>query len=491
MLIFDFCSYIEAFYCIFLSIFAIGYIITLLYFLNGLRRRTKPPEKLNEKDLPFVTIQAPIYNEGDLPIRLIEAICALNYPKDKYELQILDDSTDDTPDIIQDYLKKNACPIFVDHIRRSNRVEFKAGALKCGLPRARGTKIAVFDVDFVPPPSFLYDAIPYFNSQAKVGCVQTRWGHLNREHSLITCLQAIGIDGHFVIEQQARFFNNFLLNFNGTCGIWDIEAIRDAGDWCGDTLAEDLDLSYRAQLKGWKIVYVPSIIVPGELPTSLSEYKIQQTRWARGSVQVARKLLPKIFMSNNVTLGQKLYSCYHLLSYCLFTGLLALMILALPTAFSSIHVFDGLGSIGHTYLLLMGFGPPACFLASLIYIGRLMDIKYVPIIFFVGYVLSINNTLAVLRGFLDKSGSSGTFVRTPKTGIAGKGSKVTNSRHKKTLAIKEEILFLLLLLVSLTISWVYNGDSYKVMWLIIYCISFIFMIGLELKLYFTNDRKIK
>jgi len=402
-------------------------------------------------------------------------------------MQILDDSTDDTPEIIQDYLKNNHCPITIDHIRRNNRLEFKAGALKFGLPKARGSKIAVFDVDFVPSPSYLYDTIPYFYSQEKVGCVQTRWGHLNRDHSLITTLQAIGIDGHFIIEQQARFFNNFLLNFNGTCGIWDKECIYDSGDWCGDTLAEDLDLSYRAQLRGWKIVYEPSIIVPGELPTSLSEYKIQQTRWARGSVQVARKLLPKIFMSPNLTIGQKLYSCYHLFSYCLFIGLLALMVLALPTAFSAIRVFDGMGSIGHTYLLLMGFGPPACFLASLIYIGRLYDIRYVPIIFFVGYVLSINNTLAVLRGFLDPAGSSGIFVRTPKTGIAGKSRKIVNSRHRKTLAIREETLFLILLIVSLLITFVYNGDPYKQIWLLIYTTSFIFMICLELKLYFTND----
>ncbi|HEX9880338.1 MAG TPA: cellulose synthase family protein, partial [Candidatus Binatia bacterium] len=246
------------------------------------------------KEPPTVTVQLPIYNERYVIQRLLEAVCSLDYPRDRLEIQVLDDSTDDTADIVRrlvaHYQKQG---LSVVHIRRGTRQGFKAGALKEGLERARGEFIAIFDADFVPSPDFLRKTIPYF-CDPRAGMVQARWGHTNADYSLLTRAQSVGIDGHFSIEQGARAWSGLFLNFNGTAGVWRSQAIRDAGGWQADTLTEDMDLSYRAQLAGWRLKYVMHVSCPAELPVQVGAFKSQQFRWAKGSMQTARKILPAL-----------------------------------------------------------------------------------------------------------------------------------------------------------------------------------------------------
>src|ERR671930_1944350 len=243
---------------------------------------------------PSVTVQLPLYNERYVARRVLEAVGRLDYPRDRLEIQVLDDSTDDTRVIVAEAASQlRARGLTVVHLHRRERTGFKAGALAAGLKEARGEFLAIFDADAVPEPDFLRKTIPHF-TEAWLAVVQTRWGHLNREFSLLTVAQALGIDGHFAVEQSARFWGNLLLNFNGTAGVWRKAAIEDAGGWTHDTLTEDLDLSYRAQLRGWRIVYVSNLIAPAEVPVEMNAFKSQQHRWAKGSIQTARKLLPEI-----------------------------------------------------------------------------------------------------------------------------------------------------------------------------------------------------
>jgi len=274
-------------------LYAISAILLSIYGLNNLvltwlylrhRKDTifipDPPD-----EWPFVTVQLPIYNEMHIVTRLVETTAALDYPRDRLEIQVLDDSDDGTHKIAAwavDAARLRGVDIV--HITRAERLGFKAGALSEGLSIARGEFVAVFDADFVAPPDFLKRVVPQFHDPS-VGCVQARWGHLNRDYSALTQVQALGIDGHFIVEQTARSRAGLFLNFNGTAGVWRRAAIDDAGGWQGDTLTEDLDLSYRAQLKGWRFAYLPDVVVPAEIPAQISAFKRQQARWAQGSIQ--------------------------------------------------------------------------------------------------------------------------------------------------------------------------------------------------------------
>jgi cellulose synthase/poly-beta-1,6-N-acetylglucosamine synthase-like glycosyltransferase len=256
-------------------------------------RRNAERSRALPDPLPAVTIQLPLYNERYVATRLLEAVGALDYPRDRLEIQVLDDSTDDTTEIVASIADRlRAHGLDVVHLHRRVRTGFKAGALAEGLIAARGEFVAIFDADFVPPPGFLKATLPCF--QPDVAVVQARWGHLNRSFSALTVAQSLGIDGHFAVEQSARARAGLFLNFNGTGGIWRRAAILDAGGWAHDTLTEDLDLSYRAQLRGWRIVYRPDIVCPAELPVLVTGFKSQQRRWAKGSIQTAIKLLPAV-----------------------------------------------------------------------------------------------------------------------------------------------------------------------------------------------------
>src|SRR6266481_300528 len=305
-----------------------AYVMIAIHWWNRRRiRGTVTPEPPAE--WPLVTVQLPLYNERYVARRLLEAVGALDYPSDRLEIQVLDDSTDDTGAIIDETASQlRARGVTVAHLHRRERTGFKAGALAAGLKEARGEFVAIFDGDAVPEVDFLRKTIPHF-AEARVAVVQTRLGHLNREFSLLTIAQALGIDGHFAVEQPARFWGNLFLNFNGTAGVWRRAAIEDAGGWAHDTLTEDLDLSYRAQLRHWRILYLPELVCPAELPVVISGFKSQQRRWAKGSIQTALKLLPQV-LGSRLSLWAKYQAFVHLTYYMIHPLMLAVVLLSIP-----------------------------------------------------------------------------------------------------------------------------------------------------------------
>ena len=271
-------------------------------------------------DLPQVTTQLPVFNEANCVERLLEAVCAIDYPKDKHEIQVLDDSTDECYEVAKKKVAELAAKGYdIKLIHRTNRSEFKAGALKEAMEVAKGEFLAIFDADFVPEKDFLLKTIPYLVMDEKIGLVQGRWGHLNRTESGLTLAQSIGIDGHFVVEQSARSWGKLFMNFNGTAGVWRKQAIYGGGGWEGDTLTEDMDLSYRSQLAGWKMKFVFDVIVPAELPNDINAFKAQQFRWAKGSIQTAIKILPRVLKSKvpfRVKIGAILHTTHYSIHPC-------------------------------------------------------------------------------------------------------------------------------------------------------------------------------
>ncbi|MDA0269353.1 MAG: glycosyltransferase [Cyanobacteria bacterium] len=304
----------------------------LLMVWRFYRHRDQSPEPLqpySEADLPVVTVQLPIFNEMYVIERLLEAVCQLDYPEDKLDIQVLDDSLDETQAICQEkvlFLQKKHPNIH--YIHRPDRWGFKAGALDHGLQFAKGELIIIFDADFIPAPDTLLNMVHHF-SDPKVGMVQARWTHLNRSYSRLTEIQALMLDGHFVIEQTARNRSGCFFNFNGTAGIWRLSAIQDAGGWEHTTVTEDLDLSYRVQLKGWRCIYLPDVVVPAELPMEMNSFKSQQFRWAKGASQVANKLLPAVFRAD-IPLHVKCESFLHMTNNVNYVLLLAVLLLSLP-----------------------------------------------------------------------------------------------------------------------------------------------------------------
>lgn len=362
---------------------------------------------------PEVTVQLPIYNEPNVVVRLIDAAAALRYPG-ILQVQVLDDSTDATSSIIAERVAHWACRgVRIEQIRRESRDGFKAGALANGLARSTGDFFLLFDADFVPPPDLLLQMMPYLGDE-RVGMVQARWGHLNRGESVLTRVQAIYLDGHFAVESTGRYFGRRLFNFNGTAGIWRRQAILDAGGWSASTLTEDLDLSYRAQLAGWEFVFLPEIEVPAELPSTLAGFQCQQHRWAKGSIQTARKILPEILRAS-LPRAQKIESFFHLTNnaaYLLTLVLALLLVPALeiryarglsPTLFVDAALF-ALSTSSLVYFYAEGqrrLGLPRLRLGDLISI--------VPL----GVGMSVRNAAAVLEGLFERGGY---FARTPKRG---------------------------------------------------------------------------
>jgi len=367
-------------------------------------------------DLPVITTQIPLYNEFNVAERVIRAVAALDYPKHLHQIQVLDDSTDETRELVDRIAEEiRATGVWIDVLRRDVRQGYKAGALAAAMPAAQGELIAIFDSDFVPAADFLRSLLPHLGDP-QTGLAQARWGHLNREHSLLTRAQSVGIDGHFAIEQTARSGNHLFLNFNGTAGIWRRRAIEDAGGWAADTLTEDLDLSYRAQLRGWLLEYVSHVVVPAELPDTYAAFKAQQFRWAKGSIQTAMKLLPGIFRSDRDFFA-KLQSVFHLCHYCAHPLMLAVALLALPAA----HHLDGARDqrwflVSATLLLASTLGPSALYITSQYHLYPecwRRRILMLPGLMLVGFGICISNTRAVFEALLGiKSG----FIRTPKRG---------------------------------------------------------------------------
>lgn len=392
------------------------------------------------KEYPMVTIQIPLYNEQYVITRLIDAVLRMDYPKDKLEVQILDDSTDETTQIIGSHIKKYLDLGYnVTHIHRTNREGFKAGALKVGLENAKGEFVAVFDADFIPRKKFLKRTIPYFFKDEKLGLVQTRWEHLNREYSLLTRTQAIALDGHFVIEQAVRNRAGFFINFNGTGGVWRKECILDAGNWEADTLTEDLDLSYRAQMKGWKFKYLVNFTSPAELPSDIFALKSQQFRWTKGAIETAKKIFPKVLKSK-LSLKLKIQSFIHLYSNIAYPFILLAAILNLPVMLIKL---TGEYNVIFKFMSLFVFAFLSSFLFYLysqkdVYTDWQKRIIYFPVFLAGSMGFSVNNTKAVFEGLLDKKSE---FVRTPKYLIMNKkdswrGKKYVNKKLSLTTYIE-------------------------------------------------------
>ncbi len=290
------------------------------------------PEVFEENEYPFVTVQLPIYNEMYVIERLIDSVANFNYPKERFEIHILDDSTDETIEITKSKVAEyQALGFNIQQIRRENRQGFKAGALRDAMPFAKGAFLAIFDADFLPDPDFLKNTIPYFQDP-KIGVVQTRWEHINEDYSIITRLQALQLNVHFTVEQTGRMKGNYLLQFNGTAGVWRRQTIEEAGGWEADTLTEDLDLSIRAQLKGWKILFRENIGSPAELPAEMNSFKSQQFRWMKGGAETAKKMLPSIWKSQLNT-WQKIQASFHLLGSTVFLFVFIMGVFSVPLLF--------------------------------------------------------------------------------------------------------------------------------------------------------------
>ncbi len=389
--------------------------------------------KTRVEDLPPVTIQLPIYNERYVVERLVRVACNMDYPAGKLEIQLLDDSTDETREIAARIVERYRDRGFdVQHITRPNREGYKAGALKHGMERCRGEFIAIFDADFLPPKDFLYRTIPFF-SDPKIALVQTRWGHVNADFSLLTMAQSLGIDGHFVVEQAGRTWSGLFMNFNGTAGIWRKVAIESAGGWQADTLTEDMDLSYRAQLAGWRMHFLHKVTTPAEIPVDINAFKSQQHRWAKGSIQTAKKILPMLF-STRQPLRRKIQALIHVTHYLVHPLMLTVALLSIPM----LRYFElRFGPISFTILvcclLISTTGPSSLYIFS----QRTLNpknwrrkIAFIPALMFIGTGIAVSNTKAVLEALF---GMTSEFVRTPKLNVTQKGHKVDDRKYRMPL----------------------------------------------------------
>jgi cellulose synthase/poly-beta-1,6-N-acetylglucosamine synthase-like glycosyltransferase len=395
----------------------------LLNYLGQRRKQNEAPRfnLMDPREIPYVTVQLPIYNEKYVVERLLENIARLEYPKSKLEIQVLDDSTDDSVEETAfkiSELQKSGLDI--QHIRRANREGFKAGALKEGLTIAKGEFIAIFDADFLPDGDWLKKTVPYFKD-AEIGVVQTRWGHINRDYSTLTRIQAFALDAHFTLEQVGRNSKGHFINFNGTAGIWRKECILDAGNWEGDTLTEDLDLSYRAQLKNWKFKYLEDVETPAELPVVISAARSQQFRWNKGGAENFRKTVLSVIKARNIPLKTKFHGVMHLLNSSMFLCVFLVAVLSIPMLYIK-NTFGHLGWI---------FEVTSFFIVSTIILficywftyksiqGSGLDnfVDYIKLFFTffsVALGFSLHNTVAVLEGHMGKRSE---FVRTPKFNI--------------------------------------------------------------------------
>lgn len=412
--------------CFHLVVFGVYRMWLLLSYGRGaIQTREMPPAP---HEWPVVTVQLPLFNERYVARRLIEAVARLDYPLQRLQIQILDDSTDDTLETTRQLASElRECGLDVEHRHRTSRAGYKAGALAAGLGTARGELIAIFDADFVPPADFLRRIVP-FVLQPGVGVAQARWEHLNREHSWFTRMQAILLDGHFVIEQAARSWNGYFLSFNGTCGVWRRVAIEAAGGWTSDTVTEDLDLSFRAQLAGWRVHYVADLAVPGELPVEPNAFRSQQRRWTKGGVQVARKLLPRI-LAAPLPWRIKIEALLHLTCYAAYPLLLLLALLRTPARLLAPDT-TLLGLLpGEVELLLVGTFPLLLFYILAQYGAggrrhwRAWVTRSLPAMA-LGAGLAVSNTRAVFEGLFSRDL---TFHRTPKE---GGGTIAANARQR-------------------------------------------------------------
>ncbi len=413
--------------------------LVMVYYFHK-TKSVRHPQAENPEELPLVTIQLPLYNEMYVVERLFDAVCSMEYPIDKLEIQVLDDSTDDTvhanKSLVDAYAERG---YDIKYVHRVNREGYKAGALKHGLDTAKGEFVAIFDADFVPKPDFLHKTIVHFHNP-KVGMVQTRWEHLNEEYSFLTRAQALALDGHFVIEQQVRNKAGFFINFNGTAGVWRKECILDAGNWQPDTLAEDLDLSFRAQLRGWKFVFLNDVTSPAELPADINSLKTQQFRWTKGAVEAALKLLPTLWKSG-VPLRVKLEGTVHLTSNIVFPFILVVAMLNIPMVLikhlSEGREYDDLFTMMSIFVL----ASISTFLFYLhaqraIHLDWRRRLLLFPVFLAGSMGLAVNNSKAVLEALFGKKTE---FKRTPKYKIVDTNDDWRSRKNDLTKKIGIEV----------------------------------------------------
>jgi len=408
------------------------------YYLSYLYKKykhKKPVPFSRYKNLPVVTVQLPIYNEMYVVERLISSVCKIDYPRELLEIQVLDDSTDKTMEIASRCVNQfKGSGIDIVYIHRENREGYKAGALREGLRRAKGELLAVFDADFIPPPEFLRNTVDFF-SDPEIGMVQVRWGHVNLDYSTLTKAQAILLDGHFMIEQTSRYNGGMFFNFNGTAGVLRKECIESSGGWQHDTLTEDLDLSYRAQLAGWKLVYLRDMTADAELPVDMNAFKSQQHRWAKGGVQTALKILPEIFKRKDLSFRVKSEAFFHLFGNISYLLLLVLFLLMFPMGFFWSEIGWDSGILVNVFAITAG---TLSFVVFYIITVRevhgkswLAYLKYVPLAISIGAGMAVNNSKAVLEALLGKNSE---FRRTPKFAVT---SRNDNWRSRSYVASKE------------------------------------------------------
>ncbi|MBZ0326755.1 MAG: glycosyltransferase family 2 protein [Altibacter sp.] len=422
--------------------YALAQLNLLFNYLSARRKCEQHCEKFNfdnPAEIPIVTIQLPVYNELYVMDRLLKNISGLDYPKDKLEIQVLDDSTDESFETTALQIKQlRASGLDIQHITRKDRSGFKAGALKEGLKIAKGEFIAIFDADFLPKPNWLKRTIPYFKDP-EIGVVQTRWGHLNRNYSILTRVQAFALDAHFTLEQVGRNSKGHFINFNGTAGVWRRECILDAGNWEGDTLTEDLDLSYRAQLKNWKFKYLEEVVTPAELPVVISAARSQQFRWNKGGAENFQKMAGRVIKSNTVPFKTKIHSLLHLLNSTMFLNILIVAVLSIPMLYIK-NEYEHL----KLYFYVMSFFVISTIIFFICYWfmyknmyggGIKRFVKYTGMFFTffsIAMGFSLHNSIAVIEGHFGKKSE---FIRTPKFNIHNlKDSWKGNKYLKKNIS---------------------------------------------------------
>ena len=433
------------------------YTLVYLYYKKK-QNATKPPQEFTE--LPRVTVQLPIFNEQYVVDRLLQAVCRMEYPREKLDIQLLDDSTDETATVARELVQHYANQGYpVVYVHRTNREGFKAGALHEGLNTAKGEFVAIFDADFVPPPDFLLKTVHHF-TDPKVGMVQTRWTHINRNYSFLTEVEAILLDGHFVLEHSGRARHDVFFNFNGTAGIWRRKVIDDAGGWEHDTLTEDTDLSYRAQLKGWKFIYRQDIECPAELPIEMTAFKTQQARWAKGLIQTGKKILPKVLKSDQ-PFRVKLEAWYHLTANLSYPLMVILSVLLLPAMvirfyqgwFQMLYIdiplfLASTFSISSFYLVSQRELFPRTWPRALLYLPFLMAL---------GIGLTLTNTIAVLEALIGKKSA---FARTPKYRVETKKDVVRATKYRKRLGWVPWVELLIGSYFALTVYYALDNENY-------------------------------
>ena len=446
----------------------------LVYLHKKYRDHSDPAPVGTLEHLPKVTVQLPVYNEMYVVDRLVQAVCRIDYPRDLLEIQVLDDSTDETQEIARLVVQRCANQGFdISYLHRDNRIGFKAGALEAGMRNASGEFIAIFDADFIPTPDFLQRCLPHFGDP-RVAVVQARWGHINEDYSVLTKVQAIMLDGHFILEHGPRFLSGRFWNFNGTAGMWRRRAIIEAGGWEHDTLTEDMDLSYRAQMRGWRFVYLRNLVEPAEVPVEMNAFKSQQHRWAKGATQVCCKILPQI-LGSNLPLPIKVEAFFHLTGNFTFLLMVALSLLMFPAMIIRYNM-------GWYEMLLIDV--PLFFAATWgvcnFYIVSQREIhgdwvarmKYLPVLMSIGIGLSVNNARAVVEALLDRESE---FTRTPKYGIEQQSDEWVSKKYRQSVLLQPLLELALGLYFTATVFYALaNGIYGTVPFLVMFQFGFLY-----------------